>query len=247
MRTILALLPCLALVPVAALAQGGPTFALPAGCEAFLTVQSKGCMVTHYFTCEGDPEGWQRRVDMVMDGPTYAATVDTETQWIESADLSSGVMERLEKEPRDRASFSVLIEEGTDTYDFRTLSDQVGEQRYVGFDALTGVTQVIDGVALDQTEYKVTAYDAAGEVMWESEGRQWISRDYRMFLSGQSAYTSPRGDFEVDNTPVDFILPGEPGFLGLWPRHDCGETASLPLLLPAPGGERVIAARGLAP
>jgi hypothetical protein len=245
MRTILALLPCLALVPAATLAQGGPTLALPAGCEAFLTVQSKGCMVTHYFTCEGDPEGWQRRVDMVMDGPTYAATVDSETQWIESADLSSGVLERLEEEPRDRASFSVLIEEGTDTYDFRTLSDQVGQQRYVGFDALTGVTQVIDGVELEQTEYEITAYDAAGEVMWESEGRQWISRDYRMFLSGQSAYTSPQGDFEVDNTPVAFILPGEPGFLGSFPRYDCGETASLPL--PAPGGERVIAARGAAP
>lgn len=245
MRTILVLLAWLALVPVTSVAQGGQTFTLPAGCEAFLTVQSKGCLVTHYFTCEADPEGWQRRVDMNMDGPTYAATTDAETQWIESVDLSTGIMERLEKAPRDRASFSVLIDEGTDTYDFLTLSDQTGEQRYVGFDALTGVTQVIDGVELDQTEYRITAYDAKGEVMWESEGRQWISRDYRMFLSGQSAYTFPEGDFELDNTPVDFILPGEPGFLGVWPRHGCGETASL---RPGTDGSAVLpAAWGAAP
>jgi hypothetical protein len=227
MRIILALLPGIILVPAVAAAQGSPTFALPAGCEAFLTVQSKGCIVSHYFTCEGDAEGWQRRVDMTMDGPVYAATTDAETQWIENIDLSSGIVERLEEAPRDRASFSTLIEEGTDTYDFRTLSEQVGEQRYVGFDALTGETEVIDGVELDQTEYRITAYDATGEVMWESKGRQWISRAYGMFLSGQSAYVSPQGGFELDNTPVSFILPGEPGFLAVWPRHDCGETASL--------------------
>ena len=227
MRAWLALVACLLAAPAAA--QQVRSFTLPAGCEAYLTVQSKGCLVSHHFTCEGDLEGWQRRVDMNLDGPTYLAMTDAETQWMESLDLSSGIVDRLEDEPRDPASFSVLIGEGTDTFDFRTLSDQVGERRFVGFDTLTGQTREIDGITLEETEYRITAYDAAGEVAWASRGQQWITRDYRIFLSGVSLLSSSGRDFEIDNSPVDFIFPGEPGFLAASPIHGCNETvAALP-------------------
>ena len=218
---------CLALLSGPARAQDGDGFKPPAGCEAFLTVQSKGCLVSHHFLCEGDPEGWQRRVDLGLVGPVYLAATDAESQWMENADLSSGVVERFGEAPRDPASFSVLTSEGTDTYDFRTKSEQQGERRYVGYDSLTGETKVIDGVTLEGTEYRITAYDAAGDTVWESKGRQWIIRDMRLFLSGTSAFVSAEGEFESDQTPVEFAFPGEAGFLSSRPRFGCGETASL--------------------
>lgn len=216
----------LAVMPAAAMAQGARTVTLPAGCEAYVTIQSRACSVSHHFRCEGDPEGWQRRMDLDADGPTYFGAIDAETQWMESFHVYTGHTERLEDAPRDPASFSTLIAEGTDTYDFQTLSEEVGTTRYVGFDTLTGVTEEIDGVVLDQTQYQITAYDSGGGVMWESKGFEYISRDFRMFLSGQSTITVPDGSFESDDTPVEFIFPGEPGFLTAFPKHGCGETVS---------------------
>lgn len=226
MRSLLVLLPCLTLLPVAAAAQTPRTFVMPAGCEAHLTIQAQSCSVSHHFTCADDPEGWQRRVDMDPDGPTYIGAIDAETQWMESFHTYTGHSERLENAPRDPASFSALIAEGTDTFDFQTLSDEIGTTRYVGFDTLTGVTQEIDGVMLEQTEYQVTAYDTGGGVIWESKGFEWISRDFRMFLSGVSTISTPDGSFDTDDTPVEFIFPGEPGFLSVYPKHGCGETVS---------------------
>lgn len=226
MRLLTVLLPCLAALPGAVAAQTPRTVSLPPGCEAHVTIQSRACSVSHHFTCEGDPEGWQRRMDLDADGPTYFGAIDAETQWMESFHVFSGHTERLEDAPRDRASFSTLIAEGTDTYDFQTLSDEVGTTRYVGFDTLTGVTEEIDGVLLDQTQYQITAYDSGGGVMWESEGFEYISRDFRMFISGQSTITVPTGSFESDDTPMEFIFPDEPGFLSAFPKYGCGETVS---------------------
>lgn len=231
MRFLTLVLPCLLLAPVAVSAQTARTFTLPAGCEGIVTIQMRSCTVSHQFTCSADPEGWQRRVDMGADGPTYMGAIDGETQWMESFHVATGHSERLEDAPRDPASFSVLLDEGTDTYDFQTLSDEIGTTRYVGFDTLTGVTQEIDGVLLDQTEYKITAMDTGGGMIWESAGFEWISRDFRVFLSGVSTITTPDGSFETDDSPVEFIFPGEPGFLSVYPKHGCGETVSA-----APGG-----------
>ena len=226
MRRLSILLPLALIWPAALPAQGTRSFALPEGCTAFLTVQSRSCTVSHHFTCEGDPEGLQRRADLDQDGLTYLGAIDAQTQWIESFHIMSGHSERLEDAPRDRASFDTLLSEGTDTYDFRTLSDEIGPTRYVGFDTLTGVTAEIDGVLLEQTDYQISATAEDGSPIWQSRGKEWISREFRMFLSGISTFTTPEGELEMDNSPVDFIRPGEPGFLSAFPRHGCGETVS---------------------
>ena len=33
------------------------TFSPPQGCEGTLTIQNRGCLMTHLWTCEADPEG----------------------------------------------------------------------------------------------------------------------------------------------------------------------------------------------
>jgi hypothetical protein len=228
----LTLAPILApiLAPGPLLAQSR-TFAVPQGCTAYLTIQSRECSVSHHFTCEGDPEGWQRRVDMDEDGVTYFGAIDFETQWMESTHVLAGHSERLEDSPADRASFSALLSKGIDTYDFQTISPEIGVQRFIGQDRLTGETEVIDGVTLDVTTYAIRALDANGVEMWRAEGREYISRDFRMFMSGVSTITTSGESWERNGTPMEFIFPGEPGFLSVSPIHDCGAVISA---LPVP-------------
>lgn len=202
------------------------SFALPVGCEAFVTVQSRDCIVSHHFICEGDPAGQQRRVDLGEDGLLYAGLIDAETQWIESFHVRSGHSERLEDSPSDRASFTELFAYGIDTYDFRTLSDEIGPTRYRGQDRLTGEVVQIDGVTLYRTEYQITAMTDDGVVLWSSEGSEFISEDFRMFLSGVGTVTTPDESWEVDDSPVEFIFPGEAGFLSPNPKHGCGVMMS---------------------
>lgn len=209
-----------------AVAQTAKVFELPAGCDAYLTIQTESCSVDHIFTCEGDTEGHQRRISIGENGVTYAGEIDAETQWIESFHIGSGHVERLEADPRDRASISELIEMGIDTYDFMTESEEVGKTRYVGQDSLTGEQITIDGVVLDQTQYNITAYDENGDLKWASEGNEYISQKYRMFLAGSSKVTTENGTFDNEDNPVEFIFPGEPGFLSANPKHGCGETLS---------------------
>lgn len=207
-------------------AQTAEVFTLPAGCDAYLTIQTEACSVDHIFTCEGDTEGHQRRISIGENGVSYVGEIDAETQWIESLHISSGHVERLEENPRDPASISELIEMGVDTYDFQTESDEIGVSRYVGQDSLTGRQITIDGVTLDETQFNITAYDENGDLKWSSAGNEYISKQHRMFLSGSSEITTPNGTFDNDDNPVEFIFPGEPGFLSANPKHGCGETLS---------------------
>lgn len=201
------------------------TFQPPAGCEAFVTVQYAQCGVSHHFTCTADPEGWQRRVDMDEDGINYFGAIDAETQWVESLHLRGGFSETL-GEATDPASFSGLTSAGVDTFDFTTQSDEVGPTRYVGQDRLTGETVEIDGVTLDRTEFAITAYAADGSEMWRSSGSEYISRDWAMFLSGQSTTTAAGESWDSNDRPVQFIFPGEAGFLTASPTHGCGVVLS---------------------
>lgn len=213
-------------------ADAGPRiFQLPAGCTAYLTVQSRDCTVDHHFTCSEDAPGVQRRVSLDESGMTYLGSIDAETQWLESFHPLSSHAERLEDQPADRASFSGLLATGEDSYDFRTLSDEIGTTRYVGRDSLTGRTVTIDGITLDETAYEIEALDEAGDVLWSSRGNEYISRDWQMFLSGTSRISTPSDSYDRDGTPVEFIFPGEPGFQSINPKHGCGATlSSLPLL-----------------
>lgn len=221
---IAAVLMCLASPAMAQ--QGSSTFSMPEGCTAFLTVQSENCEVDHHFRCSFDPEGNQRRVSLDEEGMTYAGMIDRETQWIESFHVRGGHREMLEENPDEPASFSDLTSSGIDDYDFRTLSEQIGETRYVGQDTLTGREVTIDGVTLEETTYDLTAYDEQGNELWSSKGNEYISREWNMFLSGTGTITTPNGTFDRSSRPVEFIFPGEPGFLSANPKHGCGATIS---------------------
>ena len=215
---------CALAVPTLAAAQ--EPVSLPEGCTAYLTMQGASCSVSHYFTCDADPDGTQRRVELDQEGVSYVGQTDDETQWLISTYRDTGHTETLEETPRDPASFTELLDEGISTFDFRTLSDEIGSLRYVGVDQLTGESVVIDGVELLGTEFIIRIENEAGEVLFTSAGREFISPEWRVFFGGVSTLTTPDGEFETDNSPVEFFMPGEVGFLTPQPKFGCGLTES---------------------
>lgn len=222
--TIRFLLPLLVLAAPAA----AGTFNPPLGCKAYLTVQSRGCLVSHFYTCENDAKGDQWRADYDDQGPIFLSRIDREAQWLESYENNPPVRETLDANPKDPASFSGLLETGLDTFTF-SLTKQTGERTNInGFDKLTGKTAVIDGVTLQQTEYEYTQTDDKGVVLRHSKGNEFISSDWRTFFSGRSEWQAEDGTWSTsEGSPVSFILPGEPGFDSTTPIYECNAQMSM--------------------
>ncbi|MGB1235124.1 MAG: hypothetical protein ACPG5U_05275 [Planktomarina sp.] len=202
------------------------TIPIPNGCTAYLTVQQRQCLVTHHYICEGDPAGHQWRVDVTDAGMTYAAKIDAETQWVYSLDLFGGREETLVDNPADPASFSSLLDAEIDTYDFQTQTQDGVTTRFYGFDRINGTT-AIDEVDLLTSDFEITSEDADGAVLWSATGNQYVSPEFRMFFFGTDTTTIADGAVSnTDHTPVNFIFPGEQGFLSDTPDYDCNTTMS---------------------
>lgn len=196
-------------------------FKVPQGCTAFATVQMRSCQISQHYRCDVDAEGDQWTVQMDGQGPYYASKIDAETRWVESYDLTSGEADTLGEE-NDPASFSTLLEAGRDDFDFFTESNFGELRRYVGFDRLTGTSRTIDGIVLEETEFELTAYDPDGNMVWMRRGNQFIHRGWRLFLPGTERFENAFGDkVDTQDTPVEFSLPGDKGFLETEPKYDC--------------------------
>ena len=193
----------------------------PEGCTGFLTVQQRGCMLSNHYTCEGDAEGDQWRVDFIEQGPVFASRINHQTEWVESLSLFSQTRTML-GDRLDPANFDEMIETGIDTYDFSTVDDDGTETRYRGADVLTGEVVEIDGEPLLVMRY--TAEVSGPDGNSRSEGVNYVSEKWRFFLPGTSTSIGEDGEAgpERDNTPVQLIKPGEPGFFAMRPIYDCG-------------------------
>ncbi len=218
-------LAALAISPLMVTSATAQEFSLPEGCEAYVTIQNTSCSVSHHFICDFDAEGEQRRASLDEEGLSYVGKINSEAEWVESFHLRSGHTERLMSSP-DSMSMTDLLAGDVDTWDFVTESAEIGDSRYVGYDQLTGETVVIDGVTLLGTEYALTSYDAEGNEAWSAMGREFVHPEWRMFIGGESSYTNSTDTFESDDTPVEFIFPGEAGFLSVNPKFGCGVELS---------------------
>mgnify|MGYP000258134040 CR=1 FL=1 len=207
------------------------TFTPPKGCTTYLTVQSRGCLVSQFYTCEADTAGDQWRADYDADGPYFLSKIDRDTQWLESYDINPATKEVLDPKPRDPASFTDLLAMGLDTFDFSLTKDNGEHTTIRGFDKLTGDSATIDGVTLKQTEYEYTQTDDTGKVLRHSKGHEYISEDWRTFFSNHSDWEMEDGTWAPSDTPpVKFITPGKPGFASTLPLFECdGQMSSLGL------------------
>lgn len=208
-------------------------FQVPDGCTAFLTVQSRSCLVAHHWRCDADPAGSHWRVTLDQDGAFYLNYTDDEFRWLRSFDLRDGSRDILIEPEDDPASMSELLETGRDTMVFSVREESsVGtfQRDYTGYDSLTGQYFTIDGHELEMTEFAYQWETGGGPR--STEGNQFISREWGLFFGGLETVTLPAGDsIEGNYSPVEFAEPGEDGFLALQPQYDCGDIMSA---LPAP-------------
>ena len=207
-----------------AVAQGG--FNLPDGCTGVLTIQNRGCLLTNVWTCEGEPEGLQWVALFDERGPFQVKQVDPEFQWLTTYYTAQPRIDRMAVPAPDPASLEELFATGFDSYDFTVVPEggMLGPMRYVGFDRLTGET-VIDGEPLMTTEYGFERLGPDGSLISRRAGRQFVSDRHRIFILGES-WNADAPDEIQDHSPVDFIYPGEPGFMPAQPIHDCGVMMS---------------------
>ena len=202
------------------------SFTPPEGCTATLTVQSRGCYVANYYTCEGDNAGDQWRADYDQEGAFYLSKIDRETQWVESYDLNPKVKQTLDPNPKDPANFSSLLSTGRDDFQFGLTKDTGEHTNVTGFDKLTGETVTIDGVKLEVTQYEYVETDDAGTVLRQARGREYVSAEFRNFFSGQSEWFDGTDWLPMDGSPVQFFFPGEKGFAATQPLFECDAVMS---------------------
>lgn len=213
---------CFALLATPALAD---QLRLPDGCTGLVSIQAKDCTVSHYYRCEGEPEGWTHRVDMSEDGLDFSSYTDDEARWVESVSAHDGLVDRLGNET-DPASLSGLIASGRDDWDFFVLSNNGVKQRFIGHDALTGEDVVIDGVTLKRTEFSMRVENSQGDFLWSSEGREYVAPQWNIFIGGIREVNGPNGTFTRDGSPARIIQPGQEGFLARDPIYGCGVMMS---------------------
>ncbi len=218
------LFPLLLALPAPALAG---SFTAPEGCTTFMTVQARACRVSNHYKCTADAAGDQWRADFDQEGIFFKSKINADAEWVESYDLPSNIKQTLDPGAEDPASFSELLSSGSDTFAFN-LSRENGEHTKVsGFDRMTGQSYVIDGITLQETEFEYTETDDAGTVLRQSNGREYIHPDWRLFFSGPSEWNGGDGEFlPLDGSPMQFIFPGEPGFASTQPVFECDAIMS---------------------
>ncbi len=219
----------LVIVTMAVPAQAG-TFTPPASCELFMTVQSRGCRVSNHFKCTGDTPGDQWRADFDQEGIYFQSRINAEAEWVESLEFFPGTRQTLDAGAPDAASFSNLLSSGLDTFEFGLSKDTGERTRVNGFDRLTGRSVTIDDITLQETEFEFSETDLDGNLLRQSNGREYIHPDWRLFFSGPSQWNGGDGQFlPIDGSPLQFIFPGEPGFAATQPIFECDEVvAGLP-------------------
>lgn len=201
-------------------------FEPPSGCTGKLTVQYQGCFLSNIWTCEGDAEGEQWIALFAQDGPYQVRKVDREFQWLQTFYMNPPSTEVMQTPVPDPENLTELFATGEDLYDFTIQESGGSAVRYQGYDRLPGEAVVIDGEPLLRTEFSYQAMTPEGEVLYSRMGRQYVSEKHRLFFFG-SVWDPANGEGAAEDTsPVEFIYPGEPGFMSSNPKHGCGEMVS---------------------
>lgn len=214
----------LLLVTLAAPA-GAADFALPDGCAAFLTVQSKGCSVTVLWRCDVSTDGSFTEASFGPDGLETLVSYSANYQWLDSVYTWDSSREAFLPPAADPIDLAALLETGIDTYDFTMRRTEPGasyDVRVTGADALTGRTTKIDGYTFEIVDTRLEITGENGAVEYKADGQQYFSRELgHFFLGPETVFATDGSATDYDSAPIDIIRPGEPGFASSTPLYEC--------------------------
>jgi hypothetical protein len=204
---------------------GAGDFALPEGCEAFLTIQSKGCNVSVLWRCDVSPAGDFTEASFGPDGLETLVSYAASYQWLDTIYTWDSSREEYLPPAADPIDMATLIDTGIDTYDFamrRFQPDLSYDIRVTGADELTGQTTEIDGYTLELVHTRLEIVAEDGTVEYKAEGTQYFSRALgQFFLGPETVFDTDGNATDYDSGPLDIILPGEPGFGSSTPLYEC--------------------------
>jgi hypothetical protein len=203
------------LAPLPAMAEDSPP---PPGCTDVITVQGAGCTVRRVMTCADTNTRYGVTI-YNADGPTQVSWFDADGALLR---LSRGPEDDTEaRDVADPISLAGLLDTGSDVFDYVMANrDGTLPTRIVGTVKLTGETVVIDDRTLQVVAARndITAPDGT---MLNRDFSAFLDVELGIMFSGLSRDAST-GALVSDNTPITFILPGEPGALSITPVHGCG-------------------------
>lgn len=199
---------------------------VPKGCAAFMTVQSRSCTVEILWRCDAEPEGHHWSAAFDQQGLLAVSGYDDQYQWLDTSYMWDNSREIL-LDSEDPIHMDDLLAEGIDTFAFTVRRSQAGMTqmlKVIGADQLTGKTVTIDGIALEELSTQLRYFAEDGSTDYQSQGRQYVSRDLRLFFSGlDEVIADDGGTIEYDYSPVDIIHPDDPGFGSTTPLYGCEE------------------------
>lgn len=198
------------------------TASLPTGCTARMTVQSANCTVRVVYVCKGDTAGHVRVDTYGAGGLEQAARFDPDFQMLERTAPESGITSRL-VEITDALHLATVLTEGTDTYAYREEAlrgnDAPRSHRVTGRMDRAGDPVVIDGQALLLlTGLRVVTLNTQETIVFVEEA--YYDESATMVFGGRSFVLGDTAPV-LNRTPVDFIFPGEDGYLSVAPLHGC--------------------------
>ncbi len=198
-----------------------PAFTMPRGCELIVIMQAPGCFASVIYSCEGDAQGTRRIADMVAEGMTYHSSVDAVYTWIDGFDPATGEYFETEMPVADTIDVDALVANGVNSFAITQVNRANGErQHFRGYDWLTGNETTIDGVRLLEAEFRMAATFDDGSPYFSAEGTEWVEPDLGLFFTGDVWYDGDASEV-YENTPIEFVFPGEPGDTAYQPRYGC--------------------------
>lgn len=224
--TLCAALTCALPVTGPALAAG--LFEPPAGCAVYLTTQNRSCSVQNYYRCPQIDPDHQWRASFDGDGPRFVSRIDGQAQWVTSGPFEDPTRVATLTPIRDSMHLDTLLADARDTFEFFQRQAGAPFEHYKGEDRLAGEAE-IDAEPLFATTFWLEKRDWNGDMIRVETGTQYVSKTHRRFFGGLSTITFSDGEaVQFDDTPVEFIYPGEAGFAATRPLYDCGVMSRAP-------------------
>ena len=200
----------------------------PEACDPKLTIQAVDCTVTHYALCAFDGEAAAMQVRYDGSGLRQSQILDADNHPLRV--FSDTIDLRFDESVRaDRMSSSILLAKGTDGYAFTLTSETapISKMTFFGSDELTAKTVIANGFHLRELRgrYVRTTYFNGRSVTEAFEVEQYVEEEFGFFVPVRETRIGSAARKSSEQAPVDFLRPGDDGFLSVQPLY-CGPGAS---------------------